>query len=184
MPEKSNGGDPSVPDLGSIPANYNEPASHPPHDRLPPGDVAEPPTTSPVGLRIRVEELLHRREPAPDHTWRELGPNARTLLVVLLDDPVIAQHGALRQRAVATTAQLGVTEAVPRLREMLVDGSESSLTRTYAANAIGRRLRADPSPAVAEAAAEQIRARGLDAGPEPAPDNRPYNVPPAPELID
>ncbi len=75
---------------------------------------------------------------------------------------------------IATVAQLGISGAVVRLQQALLDRSETALTRTYAANALGR---IDPDaavPALAEAsvdASPMVRrqvARALGAARDPA----------------
>lgn len=127
-----------VTDREADPPAYDEPRIAPPGDRLTPSDVSQLPAGSRAMLRIRAEELLRRREPPSVDAWRELGPDARDLLVHLLDDAEVVRHEAMRQRVIATTAQLGVAEAMPRLGELLLDRTETPLTRTFAANALGR----------------------------------------------
>jgi HEAT repeat protein len=165
---------PSVPDAESEPPTYDEPEAPPADDHLPPGDAGDVPPDSPAVLRLRVEELLRRREPPSADAWRMLGPRSADMLVRLLDDPVVAADEALRQRVIATVAQLGLGDAVARLQQALLDRAETALTRTYAANALGR---IDPDAAVAvltEASTDEspmVRrqvARALGAARDPA----------------
>ncbi|GAA0955080.1 HEAT repeat domain-containing protein [Actinocorallia libanotica] len=117
---------------------YNEPDIPPGRDGLPPGDAGRVPDSSRAVLRMRVEELLGARETPGAEAWRPLGRDARRLLVELLDDSAVTGHEAMLQRVMATTAQLGIDEAVPRLGRLLLDRSQSPLTRTFAASAVGR----------------------------------------------
>lgn len=165
---------PSVPDLDAIPDTYDEPDTPPADDRLPAGDVTIVPASSRAVLRMRIEELLQRREPPSIDVWRALGPEAQDILVTLLDDATVAGHDALRQRVIATTAQLGAVEALPRLGQLLLDRSERALTRTFAANALGR---IDPDAAIAvlgravgdeDATVRRQVARALGAARDPA----------------
>lgn len=137
---------PSVPDLGSEPAGYDEPEIPPAGDHLPPTDLQATPEDSLAALRLRMEQLLRRREPPSADAWHALGPGAADMLIRLLDDPAVAADEALRQRVIATVAQLSLAGSVRRLQQALLDRSETALTRTYAANALGR---IDPDAAVA-----------------------------------
>jgi HEAT repeat protein len=89
-------------------------------------------------LRLRVEELLRRREAPATSTWEALDEAVRPLLVQMLDDESVARHEALRQRVIATLGQLQVRAAIPRLGEILASRTQPSITRAHAANALGR----------------------------------------------
>jgi HEAT repeat protein len=96
------------------------------------------PKRSRAELRIAVEQLLARREPPPAKDWDRLGPEAKEMLVQLLDDGAVKRHDALRHRVIATIGELGVRSGLHRLGELLVDGSEKAITRTQSASALGR----------------------------------------------
>ncbi len=105
---------------------------------MPTGVRVLTPKRSRAELRIRVEQLLTRREPPPNEDWESLGEEALALLVELLDDPTVKRHDALRHRVIATLGQLSVSAALPRLGALLTDSREKALTRTYSASALGR----------------------------------------------
>ncbi len=96
------------------------------------------PKRSRAELRIRVEQMLARREPPPTEDWETLGDEALVLLTELLDDAAIKRHDAMRHRVIATIGQIGVRSALPSLGAILTDAREDALTRTYCASALGR----------------------------------------------
>jgi HEAT repeat protein len=129
---------PSIPDLDAPQGHHDEPPAAPPQDRVP-GRMGLPAEgDSPAFVRLRAERLLQRREAPPSEAWAALGGGVGDLLLQLLDDPSIVAYEALRQRVIATLGQLGIVQAIPRLGEILRDRSESALTRTFAASALGR----------------------------------------------
>jgi hypothetical protein len=129
---------PSEHDRRSPERNYDEPPVRRGRDVAPESSYTGPTTGSLAELRLRVEQLLTRREPPDVDAWSELGPQAPRLLVRLIDDPVIARSAAVRDRVIATLAQLGVVAAIPRLSEIMLDRSEPLVTRAQAVNAVGR----------------------------------------------
>jgi hypothetical protein len=129
---------PSVPDLESRPGRHDEQPATEGEDRMPAATVRPGEDGTPALLRLRVEQLLRRREAPPTEAWAELGRGAPALLIRMLDDPAVARHEALRQRVIATLGQLDVAAAVPRLADILRDRRETPLTRTFAASALGQ----------------------------------------------
>lgn len=129
---------PSVPDLDAEPGTYNEPAIERKRDAMPAGTLTRYGTTSLAELRLRIEQLLQRREAADTEAWLALGPEAAPLLLRLVDDAAIGRNVALRDRVIATLGQLAVRAAIPRLGQVLLDRAERGATRALAANAIGR----------------------------------------------
>ncbi len=127
---------PSVPDHESGPTRYNEPEQRTAQDRMPRASFRLGDTRA--DLRLQVEQLLLRKEAAPDDAWKALGPEARTLLVDLLDDPVVRVQEAILHRVIAVIGQLEINRGIAPLGALLSDGSELAITRAYAANALGR----------------------------------------------
>jgi len=127
---------PSLPDRESGPTRYNEPEPRSAQDRLP--RTAFRLGEGKADLRLRVEQLLMRKEAAPSDAWESLGQEARAMLVDLLDDPVVHAQEALLHRVIATVGQLAINRGIAPLGALLTDGDERAITRTYAANALGR----------------------------------------------
>lgn len=147
---------PSVPDIDSKPGLYDEPDVARKEDIMPDGGFKlVQDVSSKAELRLRVEELLMRREAPPTEAWAELGDGAREILVRLLDDVAITRREAMKQRVIATLGQLGVVRAVPQLGELLLRSSEDAVTRTYAASALGRIGDARAIPFLGQAVAEK-----------------------------
>ncbi len=129
---------PSVPDSESEPTRYNEPDPRTASDHVP-GKRFEPATRgSRAELRMRIEELLRRKESPSEDAWAELGEEARDVLVQLLDDEAIRSHDALRHRAIAVLGELGVQRSVPRLTRILADRGERPVTKAFAIGSLGR----------------------------------------------
>lgn len=127
---------PSVPDSESGPTRYNEPdppsaANQMPQDRFQLGDTR-------ADLRLRIEQLLQRKEAASNEAWAELGPDARSLLVQMLDDETVRSREAILNRVIAVIGQLSVKRGITPLSAILADESASPVQRAYAANALGR----------------------------------------------
>ncbi|MDQ1557437.1 MAG: hypothetical protein QOD32_497 [Pyrinomonadaceae bacterium] len=129
---------PSIPDFESKPDQYNEPDVPRKEDQMPDGGFKRAQGTSRAELRLRVEELLARREAPPTEAWLELGDGAREILTQLLGDVSITKREAMKQRTIATLGQLRIVRAVPQLGELLLRSSEDTVTRAYAASALGR----------------------------------------------
>jgi hypothetical protein len=127
---------PSVPDSESDPTRYNEPDLPIARDRVP--SVRFELSNTRADLRLRVERLLQRKEAASDDEWRDLDPDARSLLIEMLDDQVVRSHEAIFHRAIGVVGQLKVKRAIVTLSAILADGSATPVTRAYAANALGR----------------------------------------------
>lgn len=127
-----------VPDSESPEPRYNEPDPTPSDDRMPQAGRPADAGSSRAELRVWAERLLLRREAADPEAWAALGPEVRQLLPRLLDDMAIRRNEAVLQKLMATLGQLGISDAIPRLGEMLSDRHESATTRAYAANALGR----------------------------------------------
>jgi len=126
----------SVPDDGSNPPRYNEPALPSSNDKVP--SVAFQLADSKADLRLRIEKLLLRKETTGADEWARLGPQGRDLLVDLLEDEAIRAHDALFHRLISVIGQLSVKRSIAPLSAILNDRSETNLTKTYAANALGR----------------------------------------------
>jgi HEAT repeat protein len=129
---------PSIPDSESEPTKYDEPGLPQPADRMPRARFEPQASRSRAELRMRVEQLLLRKEAASPEAWAELGDDARALLVTLLDDEAIRSHDAVRHRVVAVLGELGVQRSVPQLARILEDRGERPVTKAYAAGALGR----------------------------------------------
>jgi len=127
---------PSVPESESSPSRYNEPSLPASEDRMP-VDRFELGDTR-ADLRIRVERLLRRREAASEIAWAELGPDARSLLLEMLDDESVRSDESLLHRVIAVVGQLAVQRGIAPLSMILGDKSARPVTRAYAANALGR----------------------------------------------
>ena len=127
---------PSVADIESEPPQYNEEDIKDPLDRVPRSRFVLADT--PADLRMRVERLLQHREAATVEEWDELGPDARTMLVDLLDDPTVHADPELLRRVVAVAGLLGLRRAIAPLGTLLNDAGEAAITRAQAANALGR----------------------------------------------
>jgi HEAT repeat protein len=96
------------------------------------------PRASRADLRLRVEELLRRKEAAPDSAWAELGEGAADLLVQLVHDNAIRSNPALRNRALATLGLLRIEQAVASLAQVVNDPEEVGTAKAFAVNALGR----------------------------------------------
>ncbi|MFM9842502.1 MAG: HEAT repeat domain-containing protein [Dongiaceae bacterium] len=129
---------PSVPDKNSEPTRYNEPAQRVKADRMPAGKIKLSPRRSKADLRLRVEELLLRKEGAPEKAWAALGEGARDILVDMLQDEAIHSRDAMLHRLIAVVGQLSIGRGVAPLSGMLQSRSASNLTKAYAANSLGR----------------------------------------------
>ena len=129
---------PSLPDNDAPAGTHDEPAVPVRPDVMPTRDFDPREARSLADLRLRVEELLQRKEAADDEAWRALGPDAVPLLLRLVDDVAVTRSPALRDRVLATLGQLRVAAAVPRLAQVLLDRQERLGTRALAANAMGR----------------------------------------------
>jgi hypothetical protein len=127
-----------VPDSEAPAPRYDEPELPGADDRIPPVERMASEGRTLAHLRLRVERLLQRREAPASEAWAALGPEVRHLLPRMLDDPAVHGHEAIRQKLMATVAQLEITAAIPRLGTILTDPEESAVTRAYAANALGR----------------------------------------------
>lgn len=102
-----------------------------PASRFQPGDTR-------ADLRLKIEQLLQRREAASNEAWVELGPDARTLLVEMLNDETVRSQETLLHRVISALGQLGVKRGIAPLSTILTDASQRNVTRAYAANALGR----------------------------------------------
>ena len=127
---------PSVPDYESSPTRYNEPATPIAADRVPAGTFEY--GTSKADLRLQIEQLLLRRDSISEESWAKLGDDARTLLVEMLEDEAIRSREAILHRLISVLGQLSVKRSVAPLAAILTDRSVDSLTKAYAANALGR----------------------------------------------
>jgi hypothetical protein len=127
---------PSVPDSESGPTRYNEPDLPATGDRVPPDRFKLGDTQA--DLRLRIEQLLQRKEAAPVEAWAELGPDARALLVEMLDDEAVRSREAILQRLIAVVGQLSIRRGIAPLSAILADRSVSSVTQAYAVSALGR----------------------------------------------
>jgi hypothetical protein len=127
---------PSVPDSESDPTRYNEPDLPIARDRVPSDRFQLSDTRA--DLRLRIERLLQRKEAVPEDAWPDLGPDARSLLVEMLDDQVVRSHEAMFHRVIGVVGHLKVKRAIAPLSAILADVSATPVTRAYAANALGR----------------------------------------------
>jgi HEAT repeat protein len=127
---------PSVPDLKSEPGKYNEPAQPGKPNRMPAGGLREA-TGSRAEIRLRIEQLLMRRDSVGRDEWANLGNEARDLLIDLVDDEAIRSNEAIRHRVLAMLGELVVKRGVAPLSGILSSGSETPLTKAYAATALG-----------------------------------------------
>jgi HEAT repeat protein len=127
---------PSVPDSKAGPTRYNEPditagVDQVPSDRFQLGDTR-------ADLRLRIERLLERKEAASEEAWADLGPDARALLVEMLNDESVRSREAILQRLISVVGQLSLKRGIAPLSAILADKSTRNVTRAYAANALGR----------------------------------------------
>jgi HEAT repeat protein len=129
---------PSIPDSESEPPKYNEPDLPKASDRVPTRRFEPAARESRAELRIRIEELLRRKESPPATAWADLGNDAKDLLVDLLDDEAIRSHDAIRHRVIAVLGELGVQRSVPRLISILADNGERPVTKAFAVSSLGR----------------------------------------------
>lgn len=129
---------PSVPDSDSKPTKYNEPDLPKASDHVPGKRFEAASRGSRAELRMRVEELLRRKESPPEKVWADLGDDARDLLVQLLDDEAIRSHDALRHRVIAVLGELGVQRSVPSLTRIVADKGERAVTKAFAVGSLGR----------------------------------------------
>jgi HEAT repeat protein len=127
---------PSVPDSESGPTRYNEPDVPIVPDGVPPDRYQSGDTRA--DLRLRIERLLQSKEAASEEVWAELGPDARSLLVEMLDDEAVRSREATLHRVIATVGQLAVKRGIAPLGAVLADESARPVTRAFAANALGR----------------------------------------------
>lgn len=128
----------SVPASEAEPGVQDEPALDAPNDQLPEVPYDPMQGSSKAELRLRIERLLQRREAASPDAWAELGEDARALLVDMLQDWSLKANAALRHRLIATLGVLQVKRSVAVLGTILQDSRETDLTRSFAANALGR----------------------------------------------
>lgn len=127
---------PSVPDRDAGPPRYNEPPILRKEDRMPPGRFQ--PGDTRADLRLRVERLLQRKEAASVDAWNELGPEARTLLVDMLDDEAVRSRETSLHRVIGVIGTLGIHRGIAPLSAIVTDPSAGNVTRASAANALGR----------------------------------------------
>ena len=129
---------PSVPDKDAAPGHYDEPPQPIANDVMPRGRTRPTRPTSRAELRLRVEELLRRKEAADEDAWKELGEDANEMLVALVHDDAIRTNPALRQRAIATLGLRRLPQGIGSLAQIVVDPDEDASTTAYAVNALGR----------------------------------------------
>ena len=146
---------PSIPDSQSKPGRHDEPAQTGKPDSVPATRFQLTPGRSKADLRLRVEQLLLRRDAARVEDWAELGEPGRALLVEMLDDDAVRSHDALFHRAISVIGQLAVKRSIVPLAAILASDSESSLTKAYAATALGY----IGDPVAVEALARTLSAR-------------------------
>jgi len=127
---------PSVPDNESSPTRYNEPDVPTGMDRVPSKRFQLDDTRA--DLRLQVEQLLQRKEAASVDSWAELGPAARGLLVEMLNDEAVRSQDAIFHRVISVLGELAVKRSIASLSAILIDNSARNVTRSYAANALGR----------------------------------------------
>jgi|GEM_PF-2313849 len=127
---------PSVPDSEAEPTRYNEPDVPKGVDRVPPDRFQLGDTRA--DLRLRIEQLLRCKEAASADAWAELGPDARALLVEMLEHESVRCHDAVLHRLISVLGILSVKRSIAPLSAILTDRSEKNVTRSYAANALGR----------------------------------------------
>jgi hypothetical protein len=127
---------PSIPAIEAGADRHNETRLSGREDRVPPDRFTLSDTRA--DLRLRVERLLRRREAASTTAWDELGPDARGLLVEMLDDETVRAEEALFHRVISVAGQLALNRAIAPLGAILSDRSARNVSRAYAANALGR----------------------------------------------
>ena len=128
----------SVPDVEAEPGHHDEPDADVAPDRMPEVSIEPGPAGSLAELRLRIENLLQRREAASPEAWAELGDDGRTLMVEMLQDWSVRSKTSLYHRLISTLGELQVAGSVARLGSILREGDETELTQAYAANALGR----------------------------------------------
>ncbi len=128
---------PSIADNESKPGSYNEPASSTKVDVIPSTTFRLSPRESKADLRLRIEQLLMRRCSLGADDWAALGDPGRAILVELIDDPAIRSHETVFHRLIAVIGELAVKGSVAPLAALLNAGSETNLTKAYAATALG-----------------------------------------------
>jgi len=128
---------PSVPDRESKPGTYNEPPPPRKPDVIPSTGFELGSRDSKADLRLRIEQLLLRRDSVRASDWAALGDAARALLVQMLDDQAVRSRDAVFHRLIAILGQLSVKRSVAPLATILTARSESNLTKAYAATALG-----------------------------------------------
>jgi HEAT repeat protein len=126
----------SVPDNEAGPTQYNEPDIPTGVDRVPSDHFQLSDTRA--DLRLQIEWLLQRKEAASEDAWAELGPDARALLVEMLDDEAVRSREAILHRVISVVGQLSVKRGIAPLSTILADESARNVTRAHAANALGR----------------------------------------------
>lgn len=129
---------PSVPDSKSPPTKYDEPDLPKAVDRVPGKRFAPSSRGSLAELRLRIEDLLRRKESPPESAWADLGDDARDLLVQLLDDEAIRSSDATHHRLIAVLGELGEQRSVPGLIDILADRGEPAVTKAFAIGSLGR----------------------------------------------
>lgn len=127
---------PTVPESEAGPTKYNEPDLETKTDQVPP-DLFQLSDTR-ADLRLQIEMLLQRKEAASEDAWADLGPDARTLLVEMIDDESVRSREAIFHRLISVIGLLSIKRGIAPLSAVLNDRSEKNVTRAYAANALGR----------------------------------------------
>ena len=129
---------PAIPDFDALPGKYDEPRIERKLDQMPKGNIQPLLKGNRAGskaiLRLRVEELLHRREAPTVEAWKELGDAAMVMLQKLVSDRTLKE--VVRQRVMATLGQLGIKQSISQLGEIALNASESAISRTYAVSAL------------------------------------------------
>jgi HEAT repeat protein len=117
---------------------YDEPDIEVPPDQMVDSDYEPDGDGSTSGLRMRVENLLLRRESAAAEAWAEVGEPAQALLVEMMQDWSVRSQDALFHRVMAVLGDLRTTRGVPALGAVLQDDAETSVARAHAASSLGR----------------------------------------------
>src|SRR5688500_12242239 len=91
---------PSLPDRESGPTKSNEPDIPVREDRVPDVSLGPAVPYSRADLRLRIEQLLLRKDQIPADAWAELGDEARTVLIEMLDDEAVRSWDALYHRLI------------------------------------------------------------------------------------
>jgi HEAT repeats len=129
---------PSVRAADSGDYTYNEPPVSVRADRVPSLRFKLRDTDSKADLRLRIELLLMTRDSGSEDAWQRVGEEGRSLMVELLDDEVIRSQDAVFHRLICALGNLAVKQSVAPLSVILLDKATTSLTKAYAANALGR----------------------------------------------